>query len=93
MRCEGAARSGEQVEGEAGERREGSRKGKQADKLKGHINYLEKMEADYKRYVPLHLLLLPLFTYCCVRLQGALMLTSMSRIHAGIISLLSPLSL
>ena len=73
MRCERAARSGEQVEGEAGERHEGSREGKKADKLKVHINSLEKMEADYKRYVPLHLLLLPLhFTHCCVRLQACL---------------------
>ena len=72
MRCEGAARSGEQVEDEAGERerREGSHEGKKADKLKAHINSLEKMQANYKRYVPLHLLLPLHFTYCCVRLQA-----------------------
>ena len=31
------------------------------------------MDSDYKRYIPLHLLLLPLhFTHCCVRLQACL---------------------
>ena len=61
MRCKGVARRGEQVECKAGER-----------DVKAHangrklirINSLEKMEADFKRCVPLHLLLLPLhFTY------------------------------